>query len=678
MNNDLERQTSQPEQLPVNNLETEKSLSKLKAETLANVDNNASSVLVEGSDLAANIDDLSLEEKDDLSVIQTEIQNLQKQTREDVDNLAPEQIEQSESFLEFDNQRQPNESNEDYIARLSASVEAANLKKSELRKQTEDEASSPRFNLKKRQSFNYIQLVNIFNDAEIKPLAEKIIMEMIDSSNPEVLAEQENENVFEKLKSRINFSTRDSSESDDYFQSKDYYNETNQTRSFFMENRKGGSKDNIPYAMSLFGVCLKDFPAAKDYFAKQLNDKRICLLGGGESAQDLVESQEVRPSKIVNIDPYLESENIDRGLNNKYQSLPIKADDPALLEKLGNEGNDKFDEVWASYSVPFYNKTPEEIKNLFGNIQNLLAENGNCRITPLTAQNQECIDAMLGELAQIKDSKKFNLHLMHDTLIIHKLETPASEVQDKKESENNQEKETPENFKNAASILLRSLKSLEDTAEQGYVFSGESLVEKTSRGQEINVDYLSWMADEGFATDLKRRLVLIATDLADGRLVGLRLSDIKKDGFYVNENGEYVNQEKVTGEILTRDRGEGIAPALDSAFLKVITQLANYYKQEYPGNNQLNWVVENANLKRLEEKKAAGLSEPELKKLEEEQARWQSVYGENGKFDFKKTDKNTYLRTINPDIKEGESYEMTSVDMEKYKKIEKTLEECLK
>jgi len=239
------------------------------------------------------------------------------------------------------------------------------------------------------------------------------------------------------------------------------------------------------------------------------------------------------------------------------------------------------------------------------------------------------------------------------------------------------EKETPENFKKAASILLQSLKSLEDTAEHGYVFSGKSLVEKTSRGQEINVDYLSWMADEGFATDLKRRLVLIATDLADGRLVGLRLSDIKKDGFYVNENGEYINQEKVTGEILTRDRGEGIAPALDSAFLKVITQLANYYKQEYPGNNQLNWVVENANLKRLEEKKAAGLSEPELKKLEEEQARWQSVYGENGKFDFKKTDENTYLRTINPDIKEGESYDMTNVDMEKYKKIEKTLEECL-
>jgi hypothetical protein len=255
------------------------------------------------------------------------------------------------------------------------------------------------------------------------------------------------------------------------------------------------------------------------------------------------------------------------------------------------------------------------------------------------------------------------------------VEIKSLQEQTKKEIEipANLEKETPENFKKAASILLRSMESLEDTAEKGYVFSGESLVEKTSRGKEINVDYLSWISDDGFASDMKRRLVLIATDLADGRLVGLRLSDIKKDGFRLDENGEYIDQEKVVGEILTRDRGEGIAPALDSAFLKVISRLANYYQQEYAGNNQLNWVVENANLRRLEERKEDGLSESDLKELEEEQARWQSVYGENGKFGFQKIKDNYYSKIIKPDVKEGESYEMQSVDMVKFKKMEDTL-----
>jgi len=238
-------------------------------------------------------------------------------------------------------------------------------------------------------------------------------------------------------------------------------------------------------------------------------------------------------------------------------------------------------------------------------------------------------------------------------------------------------KKTPENFTNAARVLLDSLKAREKSAEEGYVFSYEPIIEKTSQGKEINVDSLSWISDDGFATDNKRRLVLIATNPVDGKVVGLRLSDIRSDGLVKDEEKGYINKEKITGEILTRLRGEGIAPALDNAFVKIITQVANYYKQEFSGEFQFDWSVENANLKRLNQKKEEGLSGPELEELEIEQKRWQAVYGEEGKFGFKKNDEYNYVRTIEPQLEEGKSYDLQKVDMEKYKKIEAALGECL-
>jgi hypothetical protein len=251
------------------------------------------------------------------------------------------------------------------------------------------------------------------------------------------------------------------------------------------------------------------------------------------------------------------------------------------------------------------------------------------------------------------------------------------ETQAEIEKSLDQGKETPENFIKAARVLLESLRAQEKEAEAGYVFSYDSITEKTSQGKEIKVDTLSWISDDGFATDNKRRVVLVATNPVDGKVVGLRLSDIRPDGLTQDKEKGYVNKEKVSGEILTRLRGEGIAPALDNAFVKVITKIANYYKQEFSGEHQFDWSVENANLKRLNRKKEEGLSGDELKELENEQKRWQSVYGEAGRFGFKKTDEYNYIKTIEPQLEEGKTYEPEKVDMEKYKKIEAALEECV-
>ncbi len=252
------------------------------------------------------------------------------------------------------------------------------------------------------------------------------------------------------------------------------------------------------------------------------------------------------------------------------------------------------------------------------------------------------------------------------------------ETQNELEKSFDTNKKTPENFAKAASVLLSALRGMEESAERGYVFTYDPIMEKTSQGKEIKVDCLSWIGDDGFAIANKRRVVLVATDPVDGKVVGLRLSDIRQDGLLKDEKRGFVNKETITGEILTRLRGEGIAPALDNAFLKTVTKIVNYYKQEFLGEHQFNWVVENANLKRLNQKKEDGLSGPELEELETEQKRWQAVYGENGKLGFSKVDDTRYEKVVLPDFKEGENYEMPRVDMDKYHSIQAALEECVK
>lgn len=241
--------------------------------------------------------------------------------------------------------------------------------------------------------------------------------------------------------------------------------------------------------------------------------------------------------------------------------------------------------------------------------------------------------------------------------------------------ESGREKKTPENFTKAARILASSLKSIEKTAEAGYVFSYDQIEEKTSRGQEIKVDSLSWISDDGVLTGKnKQRLALVAAD-AMGKIVGLRLADIREDGIFQDQDGNYVDKHDVTGEILTRFRGEGIAPALDRAFGEVLTQVANYYQQELAGRHQLNWMVENANQKRLEDKKQKGLPAAELAELEKEQERWQAVYGTGGKMGFRQTGEHCYTKTIEARPETGKDYNFKPVDMEKFRKIQASLEE---
>lgn len=322
-------------------------------------------------------------------------------------NKVPESIEPTG----FDYRVRPDESSEEFFGRFLSCL------KEDFRKE-DKQSDIGGIVLKKKEN-----LFTLINNDKNKAKSERVISLMLEeekiSAGREELNDNKNQENLLTLQENVSDSSREASFSDDQIDSQKYYENTNQDRAFFPDNFK---KDGIPYAISLFGVGLQNSSEAEEYLKLKLNDKNVCLLGGGQSCQDLVESQIVKPKSIVNIDPYIAHESIDRSVNNNYISANLKADAPNLTESLKEKNIDKFDEVWASYSVPFYNKNPEEIKNLFSNIKDLLSENGNCRITPISVQ-EGCKEAFLEEIKKIKDSGEFNIHLMDATLIIHKLKS---------------------------------------------------------------------------------------------------------------------------------------------------------------------------------------------------------------------------------------------------------------
>jgi len=196
-----------------------------------------------------------------------------------------------------------------------------------------------------------------------------------------------------------------------------FFSETNQERFFFPSRYK---KDGIYYSGSLFNVHSKS-PEAIEYLKNKLDGKVIYLLGGGKSANDLLHDTQINPKQVVNIDPFISEEDIERNKKGFYRSIPERADSKNLMEEVNSKKIGLADEIWASYSVPFYNESQEEIDNLISNIKGLLKEGGNCRITPISTQNEQAKQAIMNNLKQIVDSKEYNIHADKNTLIIHKL-----------------------------------------------------------------------------------------------------------------------------------------------------------------------------------------------------------------------------------------------------------------
>lgn len=232
------------------------------------------------------------------------------------------------------------------------------------------------------------------------------------------------------LEKMVGGSSRDSFEAD--HQSKtnhqDYYNNTNTERDFL--NRSSWRPDADSYAYMMFGLptVFANTPEGHEYLRNFVDGKRIFLFGGGDSVKDLLLSKEFHPSSVVNFDPYLKYETANKNLRGMYRSEGMSATDPAIREMAENGDLQKADEIWASYSVPYYLNTSQEIENLIDNIVSALADGGNARICPVSVQTKEGEDnfesrkkALLDAVEKITHRDDINITVFGATLKIHKV-----------------------------------------------------------------------------------------------------------------------------------------------------------------------------------------------------------------------------------------------------------------
>lgn len=208
----------------------------------------------------------------------------------------------------------------------------------------------------------------------------------------------------------------------------EYYANTNQGRKFLEKGRK---RDAHSYAHMMFGLPEKfvNTPQGLELLHEKVDNKSIFLFGGGESVHDLLTSEEFHPKSVINFDPYIKSELIDRNTNNIYRSEDISAADPVISQKIEQGEIPNADEIWMTYSVPFYLDNAKEIKDLINNAVLSLNEDGNIRISPIMLQNTEAggenfgtrKQALLDSLRSLTDSKDYNVTVFDDTIKIHKI-----------------------------------------------------------------------------------------------------------------------------------------------------------------------------------------------------------------------------------------------------------------
>src|SRR3989344_691145 len=133
-----------------------------------------------------------------------------------------------------------------------------------------------------------------------------------------------------------------------------------------------------PIAPRLFGINLDKSLKGLHKF---IDNKKILLVGGGASVQDLTSSPKFTPAVLLNVDPY--TPDVARERKSYYRRLPLDPTSENFLNELRAAGHGKFNEIWASYSLPPHCKGAEEIEQLFGNLYDALEPNGNIRDYPL-------------------------------------------------------------------------------------------------------------------------------------------------------------------------------------------------------------------------------------------------------------------------------------------------------
>lgn len=320
------------------------------------------------------------------------------------------------------------ETPEEYISRLMNSVIENKI--------NNDENSDNTHPLLKNRSY-YGKRANkvVFDFFSSKENSNKIkdLLFKLDFNNNKKLSNEKNDYIFNELKKKISSSSRESASGDDDKKT-DYYYDTNQERDFFSY---GSKYDAYSYSSMMFGLPENFIQTeeGKEYLHNQLDDKIIFLFGGGDSIKDLLKSEEFKPKKVINFDPYLKEESFDKNPNGIYESQAVSASDKKIREMTDKNEIPKADEVWATYSVPFYLDSSEDIRELILNMSQVLNEDGNARIYPLSLQSTEKDgesfetrkQSLITSIKELIDNPGYNVTIFNDTLKIHKIKKEDNE-----------------------------------------------------------------------------------------------------------------------------------------------------------------------------------------------------------------------------------------------------------
>ncbi len=255
----------------------------------------------------------------------------------------------------------------------------------------------------------------------------------LDNLEDKKFSDVKNRKIFDRLKISIRGANRDVLDSGKSEFMMGYFDNTNQRRDFFNTNR---GKDAHSYVSMMFALpeAFVDTKEGQEYIHSLIDDKVIFLFGGGDSIRDLLKSEEFKPKEVINFDPFIKDETIDKNPNGIYRSFMISATDPKIREMVDKNEIPNADEVWATYSVPFYLDSSEEIKELINSMSLVLKEGGNARISPIAVQskekNGETLEtrrrALIDSIKNLLDNQNYNVTIYNETLKIHKIKKESN------------------------------------------------------------------------------------------------------------------------------------------------------------------------------------------------------------------------------------------------------------
>ncbi len=248
---------------------------------------------------------------------------------------------------------------------------------------------------------------------QIKTLLHKIPEQM-----PAIELQQELRNLKSAIRPMVNPIEEEITDRDQYFKA------TITDRDFSKEHENKA----YPIMRNLFDMRVLNEDHKQVLLKELIHEKNIILLGGGDSINDLIRESELKPASVVNIDPFLNSEDVDKNSRKNYRSIVTRAEDVDL----GKKNIQKAHEIWATWSVPLYLENAKDIEQLFNNIDELLLPGGIFRVYPLYILDfqrtgheafdkadsfEERRDAWINSVVKLLLTKRYNLTIINHCMM---------------------------------------------------------------------------------------------------------------------------------------------------------------------------------------------------------------------------------------------------------------------